>query len=187
MTALNSKTCISVFLCLTFSVSIYGQEKKTANTNQSCKQFVGQFYSWYLELKLKDNPTRTSDLALQAKPDVFDPALAQQLREDSDAQEKAGSDLVSLDADAFLGADGPADRYIVKRVTFKDGKCWAEVHGVREHKEGKAPEVTPESEMNNGQWHFINFYFPSPSKPKSWNLLGELKALRESRNPKNDK
>ena len=187
MMAFNGKACIGMFLCLAFSVSVLGQEKKPANTNQSCKQFVGQFYSWYLDLKLKDNPTRTSELAVKAKPDVFDPSLAQQLREDSAAQDKAGSDLVSLDADAFLGSDGPADRYIVKQVTFKGGKCWAEVHGVREHKEGKAPEVTPELEMNNGQWRFVNFYFPSPSKPKSWNLLGELKALRESREPKNNK
>jgi hypothetical protein len=60
-------------------------------------------------MALKTNRSRTSDLALKSKPYLFSPDLVQQLREDSDAQEKAGSDLVSLDADAFLGADGSAN------------------------------------------------------------------------------
>ena len=83
------------------------------------------------------------------------------------------------DADPFLGADGPAERYIVERITMKDGKCWAEVHGVWEGKENETPDVTPELVLKNGRWLFVNFYFPSPSDPKAWNLLSALEADRE--------
>jgi len=102
------------------------------------------------------------------------------LKEDSDAQKKAGSNLVSLDADPFLGADGPAERYIVERIRIKDGKWWAEVHGVWGGKERETPDVTAELVLKNGRWIFVNFYFPSPSDPKAWNLLGELEADREA-------
>lgn len=114
----------------------------------------------------------------------------QQLRADSEAQEKAGSDLVSLDADPFLGADGPAERYIVERITIMDGKCWAEAHGVREGKESKTPDVTPELVLKGRPMAFRRFLLPSPSDPKEWNLLGALEADREFRKeygPGNDK
>lgn len=182
------KTCICIFFCLTFSVSLSGQANRQASTGKSCKAFVVEFYSWYLELKLKNFGERTSDLALKARPNFFLPYLAQLLRENSAAQDKAGSDLVSLDADPFIGADGPADQYLIEKVTLKDGKCWAEVHEVRDHNEDKAPVVTPELELKNGRWRFMNFYFPRPSGFKSWNLIGELKSIRESlRNYKSKK
>ena len=102
-------TCVGLCLCLTFSISLSGQERRQQNISKSCREFVGRFYTWYLGMALKTNRSRTSDLALKSKPYLFSPDLVQQLREDSDAQEKAGSDLVSLDADAFLGADGSAN------------------------------------------------------------------------------
>jgi hypothetical protein len=176
----QKKICIGVLLYLTFPLLPLAGEAKRPTTSKSCKEFVGEFYSWYLELKLKNSGTRTSDLALKARLGFFSPYLVQLLREDSAAQDKAGSDLVSLDADPFIGADGPADRYLVKRVTLKNGKCWAQVYGVREHQEGPMPDVTPELELKNDQWRFVNFYFPSPSDPKSWNVLDELRSIRKS-------
>jgi hypothetical protein len=67
----------------------------------------------------------------------------------------------------------------VERTTIRDGRCWAEVHGVWESKESEAPDVTPELVRKDGRWLFVNFYFPSPTAPKGWNLLSVLKALRE--------
>lgn len=128
---------------------------------------------------MKHNRSRTSDIALKSKPYLFSPDLVQQLKEDSEAQERAGSDLVSLDGDPFLGGDGPAERYMVERITMKDGKCWAEVHGVWEGKENKTADVTPELVLSNDQWRFVNFFFPTPSDPEAWNLLDGLKAIRK--------
>jgi hypothetical protein len=179
MTIPKAKACVGLFLCLTLSISVFGQEKGQQNTSKSCREFVGRFYTWYLAIALSQNRLRKSDLAVKSRPYLLSPDLVRQLREDSEAQEKAGSDLVSLDADPFLGADGPAERYIVERITMKDGKCWAEVHGVWEGKENETPDVTPELVLKNGRWLFVNFYFPSPSDPKAWNLLSALEADRE--------
>ena len=177
----KAKTCICLCLCLALSISVFAQERPQQNTNKSCSEFVGKFYTWYLANALRPNRFSDSDIALKSRPYLFSPDLVQQLKADSDAQKKAGSDLVSLDADPFLGADGPAERYIVERIMIKDGKCWAEVHGVRERKEGETAEVTPELMLKGGRWVFVNFYFPSPSDPKAVNLLSGLKALREFR------
>ena len=121
------------------------------------------------------------DLAWRLRPYLFSPDLVRQLREDFEAQEKAGSDLVSLDADPFAGPDGAAEHYIVERVTITDKRCLAGVHGVWEGKERETPDVTPELVFKDGRWVLINFYFPSPSAPKATNLLGALKADREFR------
>ena len=176
----KTKTCIGLFLCLALSVSVLAQQRSQQNTDKSCRPFVVKFYTWYLARAVTQNRFRHSDIALRSRPYLFSPDLIQQLKEDSDAQKKAGSDLVSLDADPFLGADGPAERYVVERITIKDGKCWAEVHGVWGGKESETPDVTPELVLNNGRWSFVNFYFPSPSDPKAWNLLGALQADREA-------
>jgi hypothetical protein len=77
-------------------------------------------------------------------------------------------------------AFAPDERYIMERVSIKDGKCWVEVHGVWGGNESEAPDVTPEIMLKNGRWMFVNSYFPSPSDPKSLNLLGALEADREA-------
>jgi hypothetical protein len=122
-----------------------------------------------------------SDLALKYRSYLFSSDIVQQIREDTNAQVRAGSDLVSLDGDPFVGNDGFGERYNVERITIKDGVCWAEVHAVWNGKEDESPDVTAELVVKGGLWIFVNFYYPSSSSPNSLNLLGELKALREAR------
>lgn len=177
----KAKTCTGMCFCVALSISLFGQDRKHQGASQSCREFVGRFYTWYLAKALGPNRLPKSGLAWKSRPYLFSPDLVRQLREDSEAQEKAGSDLVSLDADPFPGGDGPAERYIVKGITLKNGKCWAEVHGVWEGKESKTPDVTPELMIEEGRWLFVNFYFPTPSAPRGWNLLDALKADREFR------
>jgi hypothetical protein len=171
---------VILLLCLPLSAS--SQERRLQNTGSSCREFVAKFYSWYLINASKENQGRAGDVALKDRPYLFSPVIVQSLREDDEAQEKAGSDLVSLDGDPFVGADGLAERYIVEKVTVRDGRCWAEVHAVWEGKEDVTPDVTPELVIKHGRWLFANFYFPSPSDPKGWDLLGALKALRKGQN-----
>jgi hypothetical protein len=122
-----------------------------------------------------------SNSALKYRSYLFSSDIVQQIKEDTEAQDKAGSDLVSLDGDPFVGNDGFGEHYIVERVTIKEGVCWAEVHAVWNGKEDDSPDVTAELVVKGGRWIFVNFYYPSPSNPDSLNLLGELKALREAR------
>jgi hypothetical protein len=177
-----AKMCMSVLLCLVFLVTAFGQqEQKANNTKKSCGEFVARFYAWYLRLPVKQKQIPKSEAALKARPYLFSDELLRDLREDSNAQEKAGSDLVSLDADPFLGTNGPFERYAVETITTKDATCWVEVHGVLDGKESETPDVTPELLLKNGRWRFINFYYPGPSDPKASNLLNALKVGRELR------
>lgn len=170
---------ILLFLFLALPFSAPGQEGRAQIDSRSCRNFVENFYSWYAVNASKERSNRDGVVALKHRSKVFSPAIVRALREDNEAQDKAGSDLVSLDGDPFVGADGLGERYIVERVTVRDRRCRAEVHAVWDGQEDKAPDVTPELAIKNGKWLFVNFYFPSPSDPEGWNLLSALKALRE--------
>jgi len=174
------KSYAAAFLSLFIALPscIWGQQKPPQYTSNSCHDFVGEFYSWYLENASKDQE-RDGGVALKYRSDSFSPAIVQALREDNEAQEKAGSELVSLDGDPFVGADGLAGSYIVEKVTVKELSCWAEVHGVWDGKEDQTTDVIAELAIRNHKWLFVNFYFPTPSNPKGWNLLSGLRALRE--------
>lgn len=171
-------THVVFFFCLAFTTCLSGQERKPISTETSCRQFVQEFYSWYVADTSKD-PVRDRGVALKHRSFLFSPAIIQAIQEDNEAQRKAGTDLVSLDGDPFVGADGLAQAYIVEKVTATDGQCKAEVHAVWDEKEDKTPDVIPELAIKNGKWLFVNFRFPSPSDPKGWDLLGALKALRK--------
>jgi len=168
----SRSTCVVCLLCLMQFLS--GQEKKPTGVNNSCREFVGKFYSWYLTNASKDQG-RAGDIVLNRRPYLLSPVIIRALREDDKAQDKAGSDLVSLDADPFAGGDGLAEAYNVGKVTVRDGRCWAEVHAVWMGKEDQMPDIIPELVIKNGNWLFVNFSFPN----QGWNLLGALKALRE--------
>ena len=168
-----------LFLYLALPSAVPGQKKPPQDAINSCREFVGRFCSWYLANAPKGNQGRAGDVALKYRSYLFSSAVIQAPREDDEAQDKAGPDLVSLDGDPFVGADGPAGNYIVEKVTVKHTSCWAEIHGVWNGKEDQTPDVIPEMAMRNQRWRFVNFYFPTPSNPSGGDLLSALKALRE--------
>ncbi len=120
---------------------------------------------------------KAGDVAIERRSYVFSTAILRALREDKEAQDKAGSDLVSLDGDPFVGGDGLSEDYVVGKVTMKGTRCWAEVNAVG-GKEDPAPDVTAELMVKNDRWLFVDFYFPTDSNLKGWNLLTALQALR---------
>jgi len=172
-------------LCLTFCSFLLGQERHQQRLDKSCQEFVSTFYTWYLGEAVVGVPGEaTSDLALKDRPYVFSSDLYQQLSEDSEAQRKAPGELVGLDFDPFIGPDGPAERYIVEKVTTRDGRCWAEVHAAWNGIKNAATDVTPEPELvfKGGRWIFVNFHYHDPARPgQPFDLLTELKELRKSR------
>ena len=177
---METKTCLGLCFCLILSVSLLGEEKQKQDSNQSCKAFVTTFYKWYLAISLEHNSIPASDRALKRRPYLFSSELVWRLREQSEVQDRAGSNLVSLDIDPFPGPDGSGDRFVVEKVTIKNDRCWAEIHSVRDGKEDATPDVTPELTLKERRWSFTNFYYPSPSNPEAWDLLGGLKTARES-------
>lgn len=177
MTVLRS-LLVAFFLSIAFSLCLSGQERDPKHADISCREFVQEFYSWY-RANASKTQERDGGVALKHRSYMFSPAIVRSLREDDEAQIKAGSDLVSLDGDPFVGGDGLGEGYIVEKVTVTNGRCLAEVHAVWDGKKDETPDVTPELAIKNDKWLFVNFFFPSPTDSKAWNLLGALKALRE--------
>jgi len=173
------KIVIGACLVLAFSMSAFSQGARQQNTDKSCQEFVGKFYKWYVGMALKHNRLTEPRSVVNSRPYLFSPDLLRELKENYQAQDKAGSNLVSLDGDPFVGGDGPPDRYIAGKITRKDGRCQIELHGIREGKKSETPDVTPELVFRKGHWVFANFYFPSPSDTKAWNVLEGLRRIRE--------
>ena len=182
MTIFKARICSGPFLCLIIPSLLVGQERGQQSLDKSCREFVRTFYAWYMGNAFGVPDEAPWNLALKYRPYVFAKDLFLQLSADSEAQSKAGSDIVGLDSDPFLNTQDRGERYAVEKVTIKDGKCWADVYGVWNGKESKTPNVRPELVRKGRRWVFVNFHYPDPSRPGwPWDLLTDLKELRESR------
>jgi hypothetical protein len=181
MAVSKTKICSGSFLCLIIPGLLGGQERRQQSLDKACREFVGTFYAWYLAKAVMESRGPAWNLALRYRRYIFSSDLFRQLSEDSEAQRKAGRDIVGLDFDPFLNTQDRGERYIVEKTTIRDGTCWADVYGVWDGKESSTPNVRPKLVRKGGPWIFVNFYYPDPSKPKPWDLLSELKELREAR------
>lgn len=173
---MSTRASLIVSLILLASISADAQAAPTETNTKSCRQFVEAFYKWYEENASRNNGLPDSDLALKDRPYLFSSELLLRLREESEVQDRAGSDLVNLDIDPFAGPDGLGNRFNVRKISTSGNRCWAQVH----FDEYKIPGVMPELALRNSRWIFVNFYYPGPSNLKAANLLSELRAAHES-------
>jgi hypothetical protein len=169
------------FLALMLPGFLLGQDKGQPEIDQSCRRFIETSYAGFAARASLHGPVPALEWVLGYEPRIFNSDLFLQLREDSEAQKKAGGDIVGLDFDPFLACqdcDGP---YKVEKTELRDCRCWAEVHSVDEKGESPAPRVIPELMLKDGKWVFVNFHYPNPERPEFENLLSLLKSLREYR------
>jgi hypothetical protein len=160
---------------------LYSQTQASQGTEASCRQFVQQFYDWYLP-KARTGKARPADLVLKYKSSVLSPELAKQLKADSDAQAKAKGELVGLDFDPFLSTQDPDfERCTTAKVIAKGASCRVDVSCNFPRQPAEKP-VTPELTFTNNQWLFVNFHYHYDSKDDD--LLNLLKKLHEPRKPK---
>ena len=113
---------------------------------------------------------------LEVQSNPFSRELSRALIE-SDAEAKAEGDPV-LDFDPILNSQDPAERYVVRTVTRKDGYYWAEVYGVWSRPvpdQDKRPQVVAEMTFKDGRWQFVNFHYPNYTDPNNENLLSILR------------
>ena len=68
----SRSTCVVCLLCLVHCLS--GQENKPTGVNNSCREFVGKFYSWYLANASKDQG-RAGDIVLNRRSYLLSPAI----------------------------------------------------------------------------------------------------------------
>jgi hypothetical protein len=163
------------FLLFTVAVSCSGNGP--ASESDGARDFVRDFYDWYVPASdvFRDRP---SELVLEKRPSALDPALARELKEDSDAQAKAPGDIVGLDFDPFLASQDPCERYEVMSVSKKGQSYLVDVHGVGRCEDHQEADLVAEVAARNGNWLFINFHYP---RLGAGDLMTILKKLRQDR------
>jgi hypothetical protein len=166
-----------LFLFLTPTL-LSAQKAGVEDNRASCRQFVQQFYAWYLPKIQKDHEDATYSRELKEKRSEFSPELLKRLDEDFDAASKNADEVVGLDFDPFLNTQDPGERYVAGKTTVTGNKCSVEVYGVLSGKKSVKPDVTPELLLENGHWIFVNFRY-GPGKDE--NLLSVLETLKADR------
>lgn len=146
---------------------------------ESCRNFVGQFYNYYEPLEPGHTLEFTS-LGDAVEKKQFDPLLAQQLRVVLDTQAKSGQTL--LDFDPIINGREPADRYVAGSVTRKGEHYLVEVYGVSDDgRKHDKPDVIAEVDSQNGEWTFVNFHYPNRAdSAENENLLSMLTRILKS-------
>jgi hypothetical protein len=169
-----------VLVCCLFALALphfsTAQMKHSQDASAQVREFVQEFYDWYVPKARADNPGPAWDLALKSKGSVFSPDLARALKEDLQAQAKAQGEIVGLDFDPFLSAQDPCERYEAGSVVPKGTSYWVEVYGVCSGKRHEKADVVAELIQKDDHCVFVNFHYP-----KDRNLLAVLKSLREDR------
>ena len=140
----------------------------------SPREFVEQFYKWYVPLALNDQTNRSWDAALKLAPPPFSPQLTKLLREDAHAQAEC-NELVGLDFDPFLYTQDPAQAYVVGKITEAGQNYRAELYSVDYGLRSKKPDLVAEFRQEEGHWLFVNFDYLSPK--------GDLLTVLKSRPP----
>jgi hypothetical protein len=166
-------------ISLTLLVPAMAQVAPAPGTS-ACRQFVQQFYDWYVPSIRTTNSERASDLALRRKSDVFNPDLLRAMKVDSEAVARAKGEIDGIDFDPFVGGQDPADHYEARSVTWRHNKCSVEVWRAsptdRVAKPRK-PDVTADVMLNGVRWQFLNFRYPDVNA----DLVTVLARLREER------
>lgn len=171
----------SLFFFLMICGSLHAQEKSPPSIQQSCRDFVQGFYTWYTR-----HEVHWSD-SIKQRRSAFDPELFRLLKEDAEAQDKVTGEIVGLSFDPILASQDPANRYVVGAITRKGDSYWAEVYSIRSGKKNKKPDVVAEAKLKNGRWVFVNFHYDNdPRYPENENLLSVLKLLRADREKKTE-
>jgi Protein of unknown function (DUF3828) len=167
----------------TFAIGLPVQadtSKPQANTD-SCRNFVQQFYDWYLSGAKPKGYMSKYDYALKYKSAIFTPVLRQKLIADEQASAKSPAEIVGLDFDPFLNAQDDPGQLVAKKATMKGANCFVEVFRTsNDAKEGNKPDVMPELTQKDGHWVFVNFHYP-PNAAGDNDLLDILKGLAADR------
>lgn len=164
-----------ISILLMVCCTLRGQRTVQA-TKDSCLHFTQTFYNWYVAHALNAANSVPWIVALKYEGGPFSKDLAQALVR-SESEAKAEGDAV-LDFDPILNTQDPADHYLVRSVTRRQGHYWANVYGIWSRPvsgQGQKPQVVAELMFKHGRWFFVNFHYPNSTNPDNENLLTILR------------
>jgi hypothetical protein len=173
--------CLWPILAVAWSIRAQAQDGTEAS--KSVRDFVQEFYSWYVPEAVKEHKGPAWDPALKYKSHTFSTELLRALKEDSRAQARVKGVIIGLDFDPFLNTQDPCEGYELGNISRKENDYWVEVYSVCSGKRSEHPDVVCEVGRENGNWVFVNFLYENMMKeyPNSANLLATLKLLQEER------
>ena len=151
--------------------------------DKSCKQYVQEFYDWYLKKCTGVHTYDPTTEALKNKKFAFSKELQSKLQEDHDVAQLFPGEIVGLDFDPFFNGQDMGSKYTVAYVKRVGSKYQAEVFATFDGKQSKKPDVVPELTYENAHWVFVNFLYPGASIPENSDLLSVLKQLKKDRPP----
>jgi hypothetical protein len=163
------------FLVLSLAFSCAGH--RPASDTDSVRNFVQNFYDWYVPFALDLHSDRPSELVVRKRPSDFSPTLIRELKEDSDAQSRVPDEIVGLDFDPFLAAQDPCERYEVVSVRKDKQSFFVSVRGTGGCESHGELDIDAEVVANNSNWLFTNFHYPR----LGGDLVTTLKNLRDER------
>jgi hypothetical protein len=174
-------SCIAL-LAVSTQPALLAQHVKQSKTEQSCRNFVQQFYTWYLGRNALIDKSRSAgpswDDVLKLRPEVLSPGLLSLLKDDLAASRANSEEVVGLDWDPFLATQDPSAKFEVDSVSMKNSHCYAVVNGIEHGK--KQETVVPELTAASDTWVFVNFHY-NDQPPQDENLIATLKQLRDQR------
>jgi len=174
---------LGAVIAITGASCVFAQDTEQRRNEKSCRDFVRQFYDWYVPGVGKPHHSGglfVSDV-LRRRPQWFRADLLQMLKKDSAANEKAGrlGMIDGLDFDPFLNTNGDfGSKAVVQLVRVQDGRCQAEVIGIEDGK--PLGRVEPELVITDAGWKFVNFHYGSQFS-KDDNLVAILMQLSDDR------
>lgn len=171
---------LGIVACALLVVSLCSPKANGTNDGKAAetvKDFVQEFYNWYVPIALSDNAVPASDVALKQRRTAFSLMLFRALKADSEAQAKAKGYVVGIDFDPFLASQDPCEHYEVGRVSQKGNGYWVDIYGVCSGKRNEKPDVIAEVARHDDSWAFTNFLYPTIHR----DLLGTLRTLRAER------
>jgi hypothetical protein len=171
----SRRLALLLLMCFTCSSRLTAQSRAPQD-NELCRRFTQTFYNWYVSKVFDDKKADALLEALDYKRQPFSRELAQGIRSVRGEEKKSHEAI--LDFDPILNTQDPAEHYVVRNVTERNGHFFADIYGVWNRPVpdlGKEPQVVAEMTHIQGRWIFINFHYPNSVYPASENLVSMLK------------
>lgn len=146
------------------------------------KEFVQAFYNWYVSSSGNEGDVRGTETVLKQKKQFLDATLYRELSEDEKAAAGSPGEIVGLDFDPFVAANGLIyNKYVTGPAKLDGGKYRVPVYGIESGKRTAKPVLEAEVATRNGQCVFTNFHYGKSEFPQNENLLSVLATLRKDR------
>jgi hypothetical protein len=159
------------FLCI-FTVACQKIEQ-----HNSCKDFVQNFYDWYVPYANNESNFLSSDVAIKEKGEFFNPLLLNLLKKESQRHSREKGVISGLDFDPFLATQDPYLKYHVSSAEIKNDICFAKIEGISSNNVPQNINLFVELKIAEGHWRFVNFHYGPTKKRKDENLIDLLNDI----------